>query len=106
MAFAAVLCLLLGWWRRQRVLLIFALFSAVVGIATAVGVGVMTADSVADAQRALNLRTTVGTLGFPVLLWLVCEIAGTRPRWVLLPLAAVCVSIRSSAPSTSPSWGP
>ncbi len=79
LAFAALHYFLL-WWRSrsERVLLIFSIFAAMVAIVTAVTVSLITADSVETAQSALNLRTTVGVLAYPLLLWLVSEIAAVR----------------------------
>jgi len=80
LAFAALHYFLL-WWRsrRERVLLIFSIFAAIVSAVIAVTVSLVTADSVEGAQRALNLRTTFGVLAYPLLLWLVSEIASVRP---------------------------
>ena len=80
LAFAALHYFLL-WWRlrRERVLLIFSIFAAIVSVVIAVTVSLIAADSIGGAQRALNLRTTFGILACPLLLWLVSEIASVRP---------------------------
>jgi PAS domain S-box-containing protein len=93
MAFAALYSLVLWWWRRTPALLLFAAFSALVGITTAATVSLMATDSVATAQRALNLRTTFGVLGYPLLPWLVCEIAGVRAHRVLGLATVACLLI-------------
>ena len=63
LAFAALHYFLL-WWRsrRERVLLIFSIFAAIVSVVIAVTISLIAADSIAGAQRALDLRTTFGIL--------------------------------------------
>jgi len=80
LAFAALHYFLL-WWRsrRERVLLIFSIFAAIVSVVIAVTVSLIAADSIGGAQRALDLRTTFGILAYTLLLWLVSEIASVRP---------------------------
>jgi hypothetical protein len=96
LAFASLHYFLL-WWRsrRERVLLIFSIFAAIVGVVIAVTVSLVTADSIEGAQRALNLRTTFGVLAYPVLLWLVYEIASVRPgrlvKWLMAVFFAVAL---------------
>ena len=80
LAFAALHYFLLCWrLRRERVLLIFSIFAAIVSVVIAVTVSLIAADSIGGAQRALDLRTTFGILAYPLLLWLVSEIASVRP---------------------------
>jgi PAS domain-containing protein len=99
LAFAALHYFLL-WWRsrRERVLLIFSIFAALVTVVIAVTVSLVTADSIEGAQRALNLRTTFGTLAYPLLLWLVCEIASVRAGRLVkgLTVAILVVAIMSA----------
>jgi PAS domain S-box-containing protein len=80
LAFASLHYFLL-WWRsrREHVLLIFSIFAAIISVVIAVTVNLVTADSIAAAQRALNMRTTFGVLAYPLLLWLVSDIASVRP---------------------------
>jgi PAS domain S-box-containing protein len=99
MAFAALHYFLMWWWsRRERVLLIFSLFSAIVGVTTVAILGVLTADSLATAQRMLDLRTTFAILTFPLLVSLVSEIAAVRPGRILtfVTIASASVSALSA----------
>ena len=96
LAFASLHYFLL-WWRsrRERVLLIFSIFAAIVSVVIAVTVSLVTAESIESAQRALNLRTTFGVLAYPVLLWLVAEIASVRPgrlvKWLMAAFFVVAL---------------
>lgn len=54
---------LVWWWsRREGALLIFSLYSAMVGVTSVVIVGVLTADSVATAQSALDRASQIDLL--------------------------------------------
>lgn len=93
-AFAALHYFLMWWWsRRERVLLIDSLFSVVIGFSTASIIGVMTADSVTAAQRALDMRTTFTILAFPLLVAIVSDIAAVRPGRVLTFVTVACVLV-------------
>jgi PAS domain-containing protein len=99
LAFAALHYFLL-WWRsrRERVLLIFSIFAAIVSVVIAATVSLVAADSIEGAQRALNLRTAFGILAYPLLLWLVSEIASVRPGRLVkgLTVTALVVAIISA----------
>jgi PAS domain S-box-containing protein len=98
MAFAALHYFLMWWWsRRERVLLIFSLFSAAVGFTTVAVIAVLSADSVAAAQAALDIRTTIAVLNYPLLLSLVTEIAGARPGRIQTFVIAACVPVSLSS---------
>jgi len=94
LAFAALHYFLL-WWRsrRERVLLIFSIFAALICVLIAINISLLTADSIPGAQRSLNLRTTFGLLAYSLLLWLVSEIAsvqrGTLVKAVTITLIVV-----------------
>jgi PAS domain S-box-containing protein len=91
--FAALHYFLLWWWsRRNRVLLVFAVFSALIAVVTASVVRLSTAGSVEAAQTALDLRTTLGVLGYPLLVYLVSEISGVAARWYFRLVSGVCVA--------------
>ena len=94
LAFAALHYFLL-WWRsrRERVLLIFSIFAAIVSVVIAVTVSLVAADSIEGAQRALNLRTTFGFLAYPLLLWLVAEIASVRPGRLVKGLTVIALVV-------------
>ena len=94
LAFAALHYFLL-WWRSRsdRVLLIFSLFSALVTVLIAVTVSLLTAASVESAQRALDLRTTFGVLAYPLLLWLVSEIASVPVSRMVKGLTAALIVV-------------
>ncbi len=94
LAFAALHYFLL-WWRsrRERVLLIFSIFAAIVSVVIAVTVSLVAADSIESAQRALNLRTTFGFLAYPLLLWLVAEIASVRPGRLVKGLTVIALVV-------------
>jgi PAS domain S-box-containing protein len=99
MAFARLHYFLMWWWsRRERVLLLFSLFSAIVGVTTVVILGVVTADSVATAQRMLDLRTTFAILTLPLLVSLVSQVAAVRSDRILrfVTIASVSVSALSA----------
>jgi hypothetical protein len=74
-------------------LLIFSLFSAIVGLTTATIVGLITAESVSAAQPALDLRTTFAVLMFPLLTMLVSEIATVRSGRIGTFVTVACLSI-------------
>jgi PAS domain S-box-containing protein len=94
MAFAALHYFLMWRWsRRERVLLIFSLFSVVVGFSTASIIGVLAADSVTTAQTTLDLRTTFTILAFPLLVSIVSEIAAVRPGRILTFVTVACVTV-------------
>jgi len=99
LAFAALHYFLL-WWRsrRERVLLIFSIFAAIVSVVIAATVSLAAADSIEGAQRALNLRTMSGILAYLLLLWLVVEIASVRPGRLVkgLTVTALVVAIISA----------
>jgi PAS domain S-box-containing protein len=100
LGFAALHYFLL-WWRSrsERVLLFFSLFSALVTVWIAVTVSLITADSLESAQRALDWRTTFGVLTYPLLLWLISEIANVPVSRVVktLTIAAIVVAIISAS---------
>ena len=94
MAFAALHYFLMWWWsRRERVLLIFSAYAGLVGMTTAIIIGVMTADSVASAQATLNLRTTFALLTFPLLLSVVLEIAAISSDRIRTFVTVACLSV-------------
>src|SRR5262245_44072688 len=94
LAFAALHYFLL-WWRSrgERVLLMFSVFAAVVCVVIAVTVSVVTANSIDSAQRALNLRTTFGVLAYPLLLWLVSDIASASTGWLVRGLTIAFIGV-------------
>ena len=94
LAFAALHYFLL-WWRSrsERVLLIFSVFAALVALLTAVTVSLTTATSVETAQRALNLRTTIGVLAYPLLVRLVSEIAAVRLGRLMKAVTIALISV-------------
>jgi PAS domain S-box-containing protein len=98
LAFAALHYFLL-WWRsrRERVLLIFSIFAAIVSAVIAITVSVVTANSIESAQTALNLRTTFGVLAYPLLLWLVCEIASVPPGRLVKGLTIVFALVAAAS---------
>ena len=92
MAFAALHYFLMWWWsRRERVLLIFAGYSALVYITTVTILSVMTSTSVTSAQVTLNLRSTLALLTYPLLLSIVSEIAAIRPYRMLTFVTIACL---------------
>jgi PAS domain S-box-containing protein len=84
MAFAAMHYAFQWWWsRRERVLLAFAGFCAANAVLNHVTAQVSSATTVEAAQAALDLRTTVGLLVYPLLAWIVARIAEIRaPRFI------------------------
>ena len=71
--------------RRDRSLLILAIGSCLWAAQSAAVLFVATSETIADAQRALDLRTLIGSLGVAASAWLFAEITGVRARafvWV------------------------
>jgi two-component system, cell cycle sensor histidine kinase and response regulator CckA len=84
MAFAAMHYAFQWWWsKRERILLAFAVFCAANAVLNHVTAIVSSATTVETAQTALNLRTTVGLLVYPLLAWIVARVAEIRaPRFI------------------------
>jgi two-component system cell cycle sensor histidine kinase/response regulator CckA len=84
MAFAAMHYLFQWWWsKRERILLAFAVFCAANAVLNHVTAIVSSATTIETAQAALNLRTTVGLLVYPLLAWIVARVADIRvPRFI------------------------
>ena len=81
MAFAAMHYAFQWWWsKRERILLAFAIFCAANAVLNHVTATVSSATTIEAAQSALNLRTTVGLLVYPLLAWIVARIAGVDAR--------------------------
>ena len=81
MAFAAMHYAFQWWWsKRERILLAFATFCAANAVLNHVTATVSSATTIAAAQSALNLRTTVGLLVYPLLAWIVARIADVDAR--------------------------
>ena len=81
MAFAAMHYAFQWWWsKRERVLLAFALFCAANAVLNHVTATISSATTIEGAQAALNLRTTIGLLLYPLLAWIVARIADVRAR--------------------------
>ena len=90
MAFAALHYSYL-WWlsRRERVLLVFALFSLQVAAESAGVARMLMATSISQVQNAVNVRTSVGILMLPVMTWLVSQISGVPARRFIIFIAIV-----------------
>src|SRR5690349_5194736 len=84
MAFAAMHYLFQWWWsKRERILLAFAVFCAANAVLNHVTAIVSSATTIETAQTALDLRTTVGLLVYPLLAWIVARVADIRaPRFI------------------------
>ncbi len=79
--FAAVAAFVIWSRRRQdRSLLILAVGAAVWAVQSVAVVFVAFADTVEEAQRSLELRTTFGALGVGAILWLFAEVTAVRAR--------------------------
>ena len=92
MAFAAMHYAFQWWWsRRERVLLVFALFCAANAVLNHVTATISSATTIEAAQAALDLRTTVGLLVYPLLAWLVARIAEVDARRFLTVITVLLV---------------
>src|SRR6187399_1694207 len=81
MAFAAMHYAFQWWWsKRERILLAFAAFCAANAVLNHVTATVSSATTTAAAQSALNVRTTVGLLVYPLLAWIVARVAEVNAR--------------------------
>ena len=79
--FAAVAAFVIWSRRRQdRSLLILAIGAAVWAVQSVAVVFVAFADTIEEAQRSLELRTTFGALGVGAILWLFAEVTAVRAR--------------------------
>src|SRR5678815_1771461 len=85
MAFAAIHYAFQWWWsKRERVLLAFAVFAALLALLNQITAMVSSATTVEDAQFWLNARTTVGVLPYPLLAWIVARVAKVDARRFIL----------------------
>jgi len=96
-AFAALSSFVL-WWgaRRERTLLILSLVCAIGAVQTYAALLVASATTVADAQRAIQLRTMGGALNVAALAWLFAGIASVRARpylWIVTTILLSAVAV-------------
>src|SRR5205085_500166 len=88
--------LVLWWWSRREILL--AVFGADCGVRAAfcgVLVAVATAQTPAEAQRALRLRVSLGILMMLAWLWSLAQVSGVRARWFVGPVTALLLILFS-----------
>jgi signal transduction histidine kinase len=92
-AFAAIFFAVL-WWlaRRDAVLLVFAIHCVSCSTLSAVLYALVTAQTVAEGQHALDMRTEIAVLSQISLVWLVSLIAGVRARWFVWSVSAVLLT--------------
>src|SRR5688572_1555041 len=90
MAFAAVHYLIQWWWSKQETTLLgFSILCAMVAVLNHAMASVAMAQTIADAQAAMDLRTTVGLLAYPLLAWLVSRVGGVAADRFVRTVSAV-----------------
>ncbi len=104
--------------RREPVLFVFALHSALCAALSAAMIALTTVVTPAEGQRALDLRVEVAAVSQVSSVWVLSLIAGVRARWyvwfvtvVFLTVAAVNIAVLpitgtvTSVERVSTSWG-
>lgn len=78
--------------RRDAVLIIFAAHCALCALISADLLALVTAQTVGQGQRALDLRTDFATLAQVSTVWLLSLITGVRARWFVWLITAFFVT--------------
>src|SRR5262245_38028025 len=109
MAFAAAHYLMQWWWsKRETALLGFSILCAMAGFLTHAVANEAMATTAAATESALDQRTTIVLLAYPLLAWLVSRVGDVQaPRFVgvvTVALGGAALLSLMGVPSSGTAW--